>query len=92
MEVYKTYRQLLLDWVKNHVYFTHKDIARVTNCNCPYSVLREFKRVAVVTEEFKTKTEKLVDSKGNVVNVTKRYTEYKFEGLKRNRTGTPCEA
>lgn len=85
MKVYKPYHQLLLDWVKNHVYFTHKDIARVTNCNCPYSVLREFKRVAVVTEEFKTKSEKLVDSKGNAVNVTKRYTEYKFEGLKRNR-------
>lgn len=82
MEVYKTYRQLLLDWVKNHVYFTHKDIVKVTNCNCPYSVLRDLKRVAVVTEESKTKTKKLVDSKGNVVNVTKRYTEYKFEGLK----------
>lgn len=82
MEIYKPYHLMLLDWVKNHVYFTHKDIVKVTNCNCPYSVLRDFKRIAKVTEESKTKTKKLVDSKGNVVNVTKRYVEYKFEGLK----------
>lgn len=82
MEIYKPYHLRLLDWVKNHVYFTHKDIVKVTNTNCPYGVLRELKKIAVVSEEQKTKTKRLVDSNGNVVNVTKRYVEYKFEGLK----------
>ncbi|MBS4760980.1 MAG: hypothetical protein KHX03_09815 [Clostridium sp.] len=82
MKVYKPHPQKLLEWVKNHVYFTHNDILRITKCNCPYSVLRALRRQAKISEESKTKKEKLVDSKGNVVNVTTRYTLYKFEGLK----------
>lgn len=82
MEVYKTYQQKLLEWVKNHVYFTHKDIEKVTNCNCSYSVLRDLKRICHVSEEMKQKTKKLVDTKGNAVNITTRYILYKFEGLK----------
>ncbi len=82
MKVYKSYARVVLDWVKKHVYFTHKDIARLTNCNCPYSVLRDLKRLCKVSEEMKQKTQKFKDSNGNTFNVTKMYKVYKFEGMK----------
>lgn len=56
--------------------FTHKDIQRVTNANCPYSVLKSLKKYYEISYEDKVKETIKKDLKGNDIKVNIKFREY----------------
>lgn len=82
MDVYKTYADKMMDFLTQNIYFTAQDIMRITKTTAPHSVIRNLKKKCKIAEEWIQSNKKLDDGKGNIVNVTKQYKQFKFEGLK----------
>ena len=40
---YREYAKAVHKWIKQHKQLTHKDILRLTGCNCSYGVIRTLK-------------------------------------------------
>lgn len=57
--------------------FTHHEIIKWTNTNCPYTVLRQLKKYYEIDYEDITKTSKIIDLKGIEIKETKRFRKYK---------------
>ena len=56
--------------------FTHKNILKITNANCPYSVLKSLKKYYEIEYEDKTNSVKKEDLKGGIKYIDIRYREY----------------
>ena len=67
---YDEYTQKVFEWVKKNKVLTHKDIAKITGCNCSYSVIRCLKKKCKLIETWQ--------------NEPKRFKVYMFDGIIEN--------
>ena len=56
--------------------FTHKDIIKVTNANCPYSVLKNLKKYYEIEHEDKIKETAKQDLNGNTKYINIKFRQY----------------
>ena len=70
-------KQFLEDNLKKGIKtFTHKDILKVTNANCPYSVLKCLKKYYEIEYQDCTKETEKKDLKGNIKYVNIKFRTY----------------
>lgn len=56
--------------------FTHKDILKVTNANCPYSVLKSLKKYYEIKYEDCTRETEKKDLNGNIKYINIKFRTY----------------
>lgn len=56
--------------------FTHKDIIKTTNANCPYSVLKSLKKYYEIEFEDKKRETQKIDLSGNIKYVNIKFRIY----------------
>lgn len=69
---YTQYVAQAFEWFKEHKMITHKDITKLTGCNCSYSVISALRNKCRMIETWSTEG--------------KRHKVYWFNGVKNNET------
>ena len=61
------YAKQMVDFIRNNIYFTAKDVITITNTTCPHGVVQDLRKRFNITDEY-------------TVRNGKRFKIYKFEG------------
>lgn len=92
---YLNYVQIMKKFIESRLLqgintFTHKDIIRETNTNCPYSVLKYLKNYYDIDFKNEVSRNRKHDSEGNIKYVNTKFRKYIILKRKDKNVQKPC--
>lgn len=74
-----TYVDSVLEYLKCYGFVTYKDISRITNCNCSYSVLRDLRRKCTIIERWVKRGTQFTNQFGKTYTVFKPFKVFALD-------------